>query len=138
MKGWRRRRQRWRACATSARRCSVARSSFFVTEAEPAQEPSDRRTVRLDTEMFAQVNDKRIERQIALFDDPPPHPIGHIVELATARITLTFWIKSACLAAQLDHVVHEFRRNPEMLRRLTVTMAFIDKCHNALPKFNRM
>lgn len=138
MKGWRRVIQSRRAAATSGRACSAARRSFFVTEAEPVEQPTDRRAVRRDPVRRAQTGHQRVQRQITLLGNPTTHPVRHTVQLATSRIALALWSEAARLAPQLDHVVHETRGNPEMPRRFAMAMPFIDERDHPVSKFHRM
>ena len=75
-----------------------------------------------------------IQRQVALLGEPPADPAFQSPQLAgTAQVALRLWLKAARLPAQLDHVVHELRRNAKMTRRLPVRAALVDKGNNPLP-----
>ncbi len=79
-----------------------------------------------------QFQPQRVQRQIAPFAQPPTDPRLQAPQLAgPPQIALAFRRKRARRAAKLDHVVDEFRRNPEMTRRLPVAMTLIDKPNNA-------
>jgi len=80
-----------------------------------------------------------VQRQIAPFAQPPTDPRLQAPQLAgTPQIALAFGRKRTRLAAELDHVIDKFRRNPEMPRRVPVAMALIDKPNNARAQLNRM
>lgn len=73
-----------------------------------------------------------VQRQIAPFAQPPTDPRFQAPQLAgPPQIALPFGRKRTRLATKLDHVINEFRRNPEMPRRLPVAMTLIDKSNNA-------
>lgn len=86
----------------------------------------------------SEVAHKRIERQITPRRDPLPHPGRHAGQLATARIALFLRAKPAGLAPQLDHIVHETWRNPEVPRRLPVRITFVYERDDPLSQLHRM
>ena len=97
---------------------------------EPA---ADRRAVHRDVVKLFQFQTQFIQGRIAPLRQTRAHPGRQSVQLAgAAQITLPFRRKRARLPAQLDHVIDEFRRNPEMPGRLSVTMTLIDKGHDTL------
>jgi hypothetical protein len=74
MKGWRRVIQMWRAAATSGRFCSTARRSFFMRQAEVAQQSSDRATVHSGALRCGDLGGQFSDRQVPLLADPPGDP----------------------------------------------------------------
>ena len=134
MKGWRRVIQTRRASATSGWCCSVASSVFFMAEPEAVKPAADRRAVNRDIVDLLQFQAELVKRQIAPVAQAATDPRLQAPQLAgMPQIALAFGRKRARLAAKLDHVVDEFRRNTEMTRRLTVAMPLIDKPNNARP-----
>ena len=79
-----------------------------------------------------------VERQTGMRPQQPHDPRVMTAQLAPPRIALPLGVKRSGLPLQLDHVVDEFRRNPEMPRRRAVAVAFIDKGNHARPQLNRM
>jgi len=72
-----------------------------------------------------------IERDLPFGGDARIYPTGYSSQLSmSAAIPLRLRQKRSRFAPQFDQVVHEFRRHPEMTRRLAVSMAFIDKRDN--------
>jgi len=102
------------------------------------QKPPNRRAMRRDPLRRLQFRHQRVQRQIALLRQARPHPVRNLVQLAATRVALTLWRKPACLAPQLNHVVHKPGRDPEMTRCLPVALAFVDKSNNTLTQLNRM
>src|SRR6056297_1547495 len=132
MKGWRFAIQMRLRLATSLRFCSRACRSFFVRQPEPAQRPPDCAAVDVDTMCLGQVRDQFIERDLALGRDPGVDPVGQTRQLAVpAAVALPSRRQRSSFATQLDQLVHELRRHPEVPRRITVPVAFIDVCDNA-------
>jgi hypothetical protein len=131
MKGWRRVIQTRRASATSGWCCSVASSVFFMAEPEAVKPAADRRAVNRDIVDLLQFQAELVKRQIAQAATDPRLQASQLAGMP--QIALAFGRKRARLAAKLDHVVDEFRRNTEMTRRLTVAMPLIDKPNNARP-----
>lgn len=110
-----------------------------MAEPEAMKPTADRAAMHRDRVIRRQFHAQFVERQIPLIGQPPADPRAQATQLAGApRMTLRLRLKSARLASQLDHVVDEFRRNPEMARRLPVAMPLIDKTNNARAQFNRM
>jgi hypothetical protein len=94
--------------------------------------------MRRDPLRRLQLRHQRVQRQIALLRQARPHPVRNCGQLAATRVALTLRRKPACLAPQLDHVVHKPGRDPEMTRRLPMAVAFIDKRNDPLTQLNRM
>lgn len=104
-----------------------------MAEAEAMEPPADRRAVHRDVVKLFQFQTQFIQGQIAPLSQARAHPGRQSVQLAgSAQITLPFRRKRVRLPAQLDHVIDEFRRNPEMPGRLSVTMTLIDKGDDTL------
>lgn len=94
--------------------------------------------MRRDALLTAQLDHQFIQRQVALRRDPTPDPIRHARELAMpAAIALRLWFQRPGRPLQKHHIVHEFNRNPELRRRRTVRVAFLDKINNPLTKLHR-
>ena len=104
-----------------------------MAEPEAMEPTTDRRAVHREVVKLCQLQTQFIERQIAPFRQTRAHPGRQSVQLAgSAQIALPLRQKPARLPAQLDHVIDEFRRNPEMPGRLPVTMTLIDKGNDTL------
>ena len=86
----------------------------------------------------SQFPDDLVQRQIALDRQPFAHPAIIRGELAIAAMALALRHKPAALALQNHHVVHEFRRNPEVTRGLAMAVAFRHKRNNSAAKLHRM
>ena len=87
---------------------------------------ADRRAVNRNIVDLLQFQAELVKRQIAPVAQAATDPRLQASQLAgMPQIALAFGRKRARLAAKLDHVVDEFRRNTEMTRRLTVTDAFL-------------
>ena len=54
-----------------------------------------------------------------------------------AAIALRLGVQRAGRPLQKHHVVHEFDRNPELRRRRTVRVAFLDEINDPLTKLHR-
>ena len=110
-----------------------------MAEPEAMKPTANRGAMDLDGVLSFQFHAQLIERQITALREPCPTPRVQGIQLADAPlIALTLRDKPARLATQLDHVVDEFRRHPEMPRRLSVAVAFIDKGDNTFAQFNGM
>lgn len=82
---------------------------------------------------FVQLYDQLVERDLALCGDARLNPAGHAGQLAVATaIALRKRRQRSTHAPQLDQIVHEPGRHPEVARRLAVPVPFIDKRHHAL------
>ena len=79
-----------------------------------------------------------VQRQIGLGDQPLAHPTLKGRELAIAAMALALRHKPAAFALQDHHVIHKFRRNPEVTRGLSMPVPLLDKADNATAKFHRM
>ncbi len=103
------------------------------------QPTTDRRAVHRDVVNPVQFLTQLIQRQIAALGQARPRPAAKLPQLAhMPRMALPLRLKRARLATQLDHVIHEFRRNPEVTRRFSVPMPIIDKGNNTLSQLYRM
>jgi hypothetical protein len=94
--------------------------------------------MRRDPLRRLQLRHQRVQRQIALLRQAHPNPVRNRGQLAATRVALTLRRKPACLAPQLDHVVHKTGRDPEMTRRRPMAVPFIDKSNDPLTQLNRM
>ena len=103
-----------------------------MAEAKPVQPASDRGAVHRDAVDLLQLEAQFVQRQIALLGQTRPHPTVKTGELAAPRIALALRRKPARRAPQLDHVIHEFRRGPEMTRRLAMRIAVVNESDNPL------
>ena len=104
---------------------------FFLAEPEAVKPAADRRAVNRDIVDLLQFQAELVKRQIAQAATDPRLQAPQLAGMP--QIALAFGRKRARLAAKLDHVIDEFRRNTEMTRRLTVAMPLIDKPNNARP-----
>ena len=105
-----------------------------MTEPEAVKPTADRRAMHVDAALAFQLQAQLVKRYIALLGQLPANPAVQPPQLAGAsQIALTLRLKAARLPAQLDHVVHEFRRHPEVTCRLAMSMAFIDKGNDPSP-----
>ena len=95
--------------------------------------------MNVDTVGLCQFGDHLIERDLAVGGDARLDPADHPCQLAMpAAIALASRRKRSGFAPQFDQVVHEFRRHPEMPRRLAVSMTLIDKRDNPRSQLYRM
>jgi len=102
-----------------------------MRQPETTQNPPDGAAMNIDTVGVGQLGDQLIERDLALGGDARLDPTGHLCQLAVSTtIPLGPRLKRSGFTPQLDQFVHEFRRHPEMTRRLAVSMALIDKRDN--------
>ncbi len=110
-----------------------------MAEPEAMEPTTDRRAVYRDVMKPRQFQAQLIQGQIAPLPQTGAHPGRQAVQLAgPSQIALPLGQKRAGLPAQLDHVIDEFRRNPEMPGRLPVTMTFVNKRDNTVSQLNRM
>ena len=116
MNGWRSLTQSRRIFATSGRNCSLASSVFFMAEAKPVQPFADRAAMHGHPMSGQQFAAQFIQREVGLDRQPIPHPARVGGQLAMTAMALPLRRKTAAFALQYDHVVHKFRRNPEVSR----------------------
>ena len=102
-----------------------------MAQAEPVQPAANRGAMDADPMHLMQLKHQRVQRQIAPRLQADLHPVGKRAKLAATGIALRFGQKSVGLALQLDHVVDEFDRNPEMIGRCTVPVALLNKSNNS-------
>ena len=103
-----------------------------MAEVKPVQPAADRGAVHRDAVDLLQLEAQFVQRQVTFLGQTRPRPAVKTGELAAPRIALALRRKPARRAPQLDHVIHEFRRSPEMTRRLTVRIAVINEGDNPL------
>jgi hypothetical protein len=103
-----------------------------MAKAKPVQPAPDRGAVNRDAVDLLQLEAQFVQRQVTFLGHTPPRPVAKPGELAAPRIALTLRRQPSRRAPQLDHVIHEFRRGPEMPRRLTVRIAVINEGNNPL------
>lgn len=110
-----------------------------MAEPEAVKPTADRRAMHAHVVRPFHLHAQFVQRQVAPLGQPPADPALQIPKLAgAAQISLTLRRKAARVPAQLDHVVHKFRRNTKMTRRRTVRMTIIDKRDNTFPHLYRM
>lgn len=88
--------------------------SFFVCQAEAAQDAPDRDAVDRNTVTIRQLQHQIIQGQIRLCNHPrldPPPKAGQLA--MAAAIALRARLQPTCFTLQDHHVVDEFYRNPE-------------------------
>lgn len=94
--------------------------------------------MRLDPLLVTQLDNQFIQRQVALFPDPALDSTRHAPEFAMpAAIALRLGLQRASRPLQKHHVVHEFDRNPELRRRRTVRVSFLNEINDPLTKRHR-
>ncbi len=104
-----------------------------MRQTEPAQHPPDSAPMNLDAMSIGQFRNQFVERDLALGGNAALDPAGHACQFAMpAAIALRPRRQRPGLAPQLDQIIHEPRRNPEVPRCLAVTMTFINKGNDAL------
>lgn len=138
MSGWRVSIQTLRRSAMSGRRISLASSVFFMAEAKPVQPSADRAAVHRHAMNRGHFHDDLVQRQVTFDRQPIPKPAPIRRQLALGMIALRFRRKTAALALQDHHVIHEPRRHPKMTRRLSMSVPFLDKRNDPAPKLYRM
>ena len=109
-----------------------------MAQVKAVQPVADRRPVDRHAMRLLQFQPQLVQRQVALFGQPGPRPAAQIGEFPAPRIALTLRLQPARLAPQLDHLIYEFRRNPEMPRRLAMRLPFINEGYNPLPQLKWM
>ena len=103
-----------------------------MAEAKPVQPMADRGAVHRHAVHLLQLQAQLVQRHFALLGHARTPPAVQAVQFAmAAAIALALRIERPGLAPELDHVVDEFRRHAEMLRRCPVRMPFIDKRNDA-------
>ena len=139
MKGWRLPIQMRRRSPTSLRVTLKRLQVFFMRQPETAQNPPDGAAMDGDAVGLGQFADQLINRDLALGGDARLDPAGHPGQLAMpAAIALRPWRERSGVASQFDQFVHEFRRDPEMPRRLPASVTLINKHDNTRSKLYRM
>ena len=109
-----------------------------MAEAEPVQPPADRSAVDAQAVSHLEFGADLVQRQVGLASKPITQPICKRGQLATPTVALRQGCKPSALPFQLDHVVHELRRHPEVPGRLSMPVPLFDKPNNPAAKFNRM
>jgi hypothetical protein len=105
-----------------------------MAQPEAVKPAANRRAMNRDAMDPRQLPAQLIQRQIAPLGQARANPTFKRPQLpGPPQITLTLRRKPPGLPAQLDHVIHEVRRNPKMTRRLAVPMAFVDKGDDPRP-----
>ena len=79
-----------------------------------------------------------VQRQVTLDRQSIPQPATERGQFAHGMIALRLGSKTAGIAFEDHHVIHEARRYPEVPRRLAMSMPLLDKGNDAAAKFNRM
>ena len=109
-----------------------------MRQAKAAQVPPDRDTVGLDAMSVTQLDHQFIQRQVALLLDPAFDPTRHPRQLAVpTAVALGLGLKRSGPALQQHHVVHKLDRNPELSRRRTMRVTFLNEINDALAKLHR-
>lgn len=110
-----------------------------MAEPEAMQPMADRGAVHLDTVNPLKLQTQLVQGQIAPRRQACADPGAQTSQLAVpTQIALRFRRKRTRFTAQFDHVIDEFRRNPEMTRRFPVAVPFVDKANNTLSQLYRM
>jgi len=95
--------------------------------------------MHMDTLARGQFADQFIQSNLTLGRNLPREPIPKPCQLAVpAAVALKARRDRARLSTQLHQIVHEFRRNPKMTRRLAMAMTFIDKGDHPCAQLYRM
>ena len=94
--------------------------------------------MRLYPLLVTQLDHQFIQRQVALFPDPARDPTRHAREFAMpAAITLRLGLQRAGRPLQKHHVIDKLDRNPELRRRRTVRVTFLNEINDPLTKRHR-
>ena len=109
-----------------------------MAEAETVKPFADRRAMHRDAMNRNHLRNDFVQRQVTLDRQTIPQPGVEAGQLALSMIALRLWKETAALASQDHHVVYKPRRNPEMARRLTVTMSFLNERDHPAPQLDRM
>ena len=99
---------------------------------------ADRAAMHAHAMKRSQFPDDLVQRQIALDRQPVAHPTIKGRELAIAAMALALRHQPAAFALQDHHVIHEFRRNPEVTRGLSMPVPLLYKGDNSAAKLHRM
>lgn len=84
-----------------------------------------------------QFDAKLIQRQLTGLGQPQADKLGMPLKLPASHMALPARFKRTGLPAQVDQIVHKARRNAEMARSFTVTMALIDIRNNSPTQLKR-
>ena len=124
---WRRVLQVWRTFGTSGRFHSRAREPFLHVSGRNRDAHAIQYRVLRNSVMPVKFGNQVIQRQIAMFTHsllkPAPSSSMHAV---TATIALRPVCKRSSLPLQLDQVIHEPDRDPEMRSSRTAAVTLLD------------
>lgn len=110
-----------------------------MAEPEAVKPTANRRAMHTYVVLAFQFQAQLVQRQIALLIQTSANPAFQAAQLACpTQIALRLRRKPTRLTPKRDHVVHEFRRNQKMTRRLPVPIACVDKRDNPFPQLYRM
>lgn len=110
-----------------------------MAETQPVQPVADRSAMHRHAVHLLQLQAQLVQRQLALLGQPGAPPAAQAAQFAmSAAIALGLRVERPGIAPELDHIVDEFRRNPEMLRRRAVRIPLVDKRNNPLAQLKWM
>ena len=109
-----------------------------MAEAKSVQPFADRSAMHGHAVNRGQLRADLVQRQVGLGHQPIPHPICIRRQFAIAAVALPLRHQPTAFTLQDHHVIHEFRRNPEVPRCLTMSVTLLNKGDNPAAKFHRM
>ena len=109
-----------------------------MTDAKPEQPTADQGAMHLQPLLGGQGIADLVKRQTGARGQETPDPGAMTVQLAARRIALPLGQNCPGRPFQLDHVVDELRRHPEVARRFTMAVALFHNRNNPRPQLNRM
>ena len=80
-----------------------------MAEAKPVQPSADRSAMDAHAMHRSHLGHDLVQREVAFDPQPIPEPAVEAGQLALDMVALRLWQKTAALAFQNDHVVHEAR-----------------------------
>jgi hypothetical protein len=104
-----------------------------MRQAEPPQHPPNGAAMNLDAMRLGQFRCQLVERDFSLGHDARLDPAGHAGQFpVAAAVALRPRLQRPGFPAQLDQIIHEPRRHPEVARRFAMPVTLIDKRDDAL------
>lgn len=109
-----------------------------MAEAKPVQPSADRPAMHAHAMHGGQFGHDLVQCQIALDRQPFPQPAAIGRQFTLGMVALRLGQQAPARALEDHHVVHEPRRHPEVPRRLTMPVAFLNKSNDPTAQLDRM